>query len=110
MFLLHAATNTSKRIASPGFAGARSTARAVRRVIDFHIRMMRVVYSYGFLRSQARVFDFVQLAHVFDRGVALFGESFDGLLLFGRITCVIAQDGHDPSGFSGKTHSSRAEC
>jgi hypothetical protein len=49
------------------------------------------------LRGQTGVFDFVELADVLDRGFGFLGERFDGLLLFCRITCGIAQDGHGSS-------------
>lgn len=49
------------------------------------------------LRGQAGMFDFIQFADVLDRGVVFLGERFDGLLLFCRVTCGIAQDGHGSS-------------
>jgi hypothetical protein len=49
------------------------------------------------LRGQAGMLDFIELAHVLDGSFGFLGERFDGLLLFCRITCGIAQDGHGSS-------------
>src|SRR6185436_18041788 len=49
------------------------------------------------LGIQPGMLDLVQFAHMFHGCIALFGESFDRLLLFCWITCAISQDGHDPS-------------